>query len=219
MKDIVLLGAGGFAREVCFLLEDNNAVCPEWNILGFLTPDTSTDQIGRYPVFHDNRILLDRQEISAVCCIGSSEARKRVVAPFLHTHVRFPNIISRRAVLSDSVHLGQGNIICASTIMTVDVTVGDFLLCNLDCSIGHDVRIGDYVTLYPKACISGAVTIGSRVEVGTCGAVIQGLAIGDGAILGAGAVAVRDVEANVTAVGVPAQVIKRRGAVQETTHG
>lgn len=203
-----MIGAGGFAREVCFLLEDNNAVNPEWNIWGYLTPDRSVDQIGRYPVFHDDKILFDHPGINAVCCIGSAETRKKAVAPYLDADIAFPNIISRHAVLSDSVHMGRGNIICASSVLTVDINIGDFLLCNLSCCVGHDVKIGSFVTLYPKAAISGNVTIGNGVEVGTGSSIIQGISIGESTILGAGTVVVRDVEPNVTAVGVPAKVIK-----------
>jgi acetyltransferase-like isoleucine patch superfamily enzyme len=56
--------------------------------------------------------------------------------------------------------------------------------------------------------IAGNVSIGECVEIGVGTKVIQGKSIGDNSIIGAGAVVVRDIPANCTAVGVPAKPIK-----------
>ena len=81
---------------------------------------------------------------------------------------------------------------------------------NLDCTIGHDAIINDYSTILPSVNVSGAVTIGECVSVGTGSAIIQGLSIGDNTVIGAGSVVVKDIPENTVAVGVPAKVIKVR---------
>lgn len=111
--------------------------------------------------------------------------------------------------MSDSIILGKGNIICAMSVLTVDIEIGDFLICNLDCTIGHDTKIGNYVTLNPGVNVSGNVVIRDEVSVGTGAHLIQGMTVGECTTLGAGAVVVSDIPNRVTAVGVPAKIIKK----------
>ena len=106
------------------------------------------------------------------------------------------------------MNIGEGCIICANTIVTVDVTIEKFSIVNLACTIGHDAHLKSYTTLYPTVNVSGFVQIESGVEIGTGSQIIQGVSIGTGAIIGAGSVVVRDIPPHCTAVGVPAKPIK-----------
>lgn len=112
-------------------------------------------------------------------------------------------------VISESVSIGIGTIICAGTIITVDEKIGNHVIIKLDCTIGHDDVIDDFVTLYPSVNVSGACHLGECVEMGTGSQIIQGLDVGAGTIVGASACVVKDLESEVTAVGCPAKVIKR----------
>lgn len=113
-------------------------------------------------------------------------------------------------ILSHSVEIGEGCIICAGSIATVNIHIGNNVIINLDCTIGHDTKIGDYVTVYPSANISGLVTIEEAAEIGTGTQIIQGKRIGEATIVGAGAVVISDLPAKCTAVGSPAKIIKTR---------
>ena len=95
--------------------------------------------------------------------------------------------------------------------MTVNISIGNHVIINLDCTIGHDVVINDFSTLYPSVNVSGMSEIGHAVELGTGMQMIQGKKIGNYSIVGAGAVVVRDIPAACTAVGNPAKVIKMEG--------
>lgn len=107
------------------------------------------------------------------------------------------------AVMTSSRHgLEMENIICAGTIMTIDYSMSDFNIVNLDCTIGHDVKIEYYVTVYPSVNISGCVAIGSVSEIGTGTNIIQEIHIGEKTIIGAGSVVVRDIDGYCTAMGV-----------------
>jgi sugar O-acyltransferase (sialic acid O-acetyltransferase NeuD family) len=111
-------------------------------------------------------------------------------------------------MLSKRVSIGEGSIICAGTIITVDISIGEHVIINLDCTIGHDDTIQDYVTLYPSVNVSGNVVVGECTELGTGMQIIQGKNIGRESIVGAGAVIVRDIPEKCTAVGSPAKPIK-----------
>ena len=210
MKDIILLGSGGFAREVVWLLEENNKVKPEWNILGYLSEEPVGKEVGSYPVIGKDAWLLNRgRETYAVCCVGDGSQRKRIVEQFKgNSNVIFPNIISRDVVIAESVKLGVGNIIAKSSILTVDIKLGNFNIINLDSTIGHDCQIGNFVTINPGAHISGNVTLCDGVTIGTGATCIQGITVNENTTVGAGAAVVRDLEPNVVAVGIPAKALK-----------
>lgn len=210
MKDIVILGAGGFAREVTWLIEDNNTVNPEWNILGYVANESSP--LLKYPVLGNDDWLLNYEgEISAVVCTGSADLKEKIVTKYKDKpNIHFPPIISRHAIVGDNVQVDDGAIICAGNILTVNAHVGKFVLINLDCTVGHEAVLGDYVTLYPSVNVSGGVTIGRNTEIGTGSAIIHEKEIGEHTIVGAGSVIVRDIPSWVTAVGVPCKPIKDR---------
>ena len=213
-KNIVILGAGGFAKEVLWLLKENNCITNEWNILGFIDSSFSENVssiIDGYKVIGDDEWLLNYQdEIYAVCGIGSSNLKVKIVQKFKgKENIVFPTIISKGAVLSDSVKFGKGCIICTNSILTVDISVGDFVTINLDCTIGHDAVIENFTTLYPSVNVSGNVRIQSTTEIGTGTQIIQGLNIGKNSIVGAGAVVVNNIPSYSIAVGNPAKVIKQ----------
>jgi sugar O-acyltransferase (sialic acid O-acetyltransferase NeuD family) len=126
--------------------------------------------------------------------------------------VEFPTLIHPTVIVGSKeyVTIGKGCVICANNILTTNIKVGDFVILNLDCTVGHDTTIGDYASFMPAVNISGEVTIGRNVYVGTGAKIINQLEIGEGTIVGAGAVVSKSLPSNCTAVGVPAKPIKFR---------
>ena len=208
-KDIVIIGAGGQGREVMWQLNETNKSTGMYNILGFIDADPALANkvINGYPVIGDEQWLLNReQEICVVICIANPKIRKRIYQT-LKTNplISYPNIIANDVKYSEFVTFGQGCIICMSSILTVNIKLGDFVIINSACTIGHDVVIDDFVTLYPGAIMSGNVKLEEGCEIGTGVKIIQGKTIGANTIIGAGAVVVDDIPSDCTAVGVPAK--------------
>lgn len=211
MRDLVIIGAGGFGREVAWLVDRINAVTPTWNFLGYVDDGVpqGTDVDGRTVLGNSNWLRKQAGPLSAVCAIGASATREKVVDGLLNCEqIDWPNVIDPSVMISDRVTFGRGTIICAGSILTVDITLGDFCIINLDCTIGHDAVLHDFTTLYPSVNVSGATSIGPCSEMGTGSQIIQGKVIAEGSIVGAGAVVVRDIPADCTAVGMPAKPIK-----------
>ena len=107
------------------------------------------------------------------------------------------------------VALGPGSVICAGSILTVNIEIGAHVHINLGCTIGHDAVIGNFSTLSPGVHVSGNVQIGERVYIGTGATLINGhandpLVVGDGAVIAAGACVTRSVESGAMVAGVPA---------------
>ena len=180
-----------------------------WELIGFLDDAVSIQGrlVGGYPVLgHCNWIKEQEDEIYAVCAIGSSKIRKKVIEEL--DGVKFATVIDPSVEMSERINIGEGCIICAGTILTVDITLGSYVIINLDCTIGHDAVINDFVTLYPSVNVSGNAVLEGCVEMGTGCHIIQGLKVGEGTIVGAGTVVVKQLPRECTAVGNPAKPIK-----------
>ena len=212
MKDLIIFGASGFGREVAWLVERINEIKPTWNLIGFIDDDESIQErvINGYKVLGKTSDIKRFTDTYIVCAVGSSKVRKKIINNIkaINQSIKFGTLIDPSVQMSKYVTVGEGTIICAHTIITVDVVIGDHVIINLDCTIGHDAVIQDFVTLYPSVNVSGMTNIGCCSELGTGTQIIQGKCVGNYTIVGAGAVVVKDVPDKCTAVGCPAKTIK-----------
>lgn len=209
MKDIVIIGAGGFGREVAWLIEDINDISKEWNILGFVDDNAEIQdtEMNGYKIV-GNIEWLKEQELNVICAIGDPLIKKVVVEKLKDSKNTYPVLIHPSVIYSKQVSFGEGSIICAANIITTNIEIGKHVIINLDCTIGHDVILGDYTTVLPSVNVSGFVETDECVSIGTGTAVIQGVKIGGNSVIGAGSVVVKDIPKNCTAVGAPAKPIK-----------
>jgi len=210
MKDLYIIGAGGFGREVAWIVERINSIKPTWNLKGFIDDNETLwgSKEGEYHVFGGCEYLSALEDVYAVCAVGSSNVRKKIIEKLKDTSVKFATLVDPSVLYSNSVKIGEGAIVCAGTIITVNVNIGDHVIVNLDCTIGHDAVIDDFVTIYPSVNVSGNVLIGECSELGTGTQIIQGKKVISNTIIGAGAIVVKDCIESGTYVGSPAKKIK-----------
>ncbi len=213
MKKIVILGAGGFARELKLLIDVINKEHKQYDFLGYLVSDTnklidrdSKDEvIGDFSWFHNQD-----EKIAVALGIGNPQSRLSIANTLSNSfdNIEFPSIVHPNVIYDASTCLiEKGVIVCASTILTVNVKLEKFSMLNLACTIGHEAIIGPGSVLNPTVNISGGVKIGRSVLVGTGAQVLQYLSIGDNSTVGAGACVTKDLPNNVVAVGIPAKII------------
>ena len=152
--------------------------------------------------------------VEVVVAIGNPVIKRKIIAEIKNgvKDVRFATLIEPNALIGDYVSIGEGSIICAGTIVTTDIKIGNHVTINLDCTIGHDAIIEDYCTIAPSVNVSGNVLVKEGTDIGTGSTIIQGVNIGEWSIIGAGAVVIREVPTNTTSVGNPSRVIKEREA-------
>lgn len=208
MKDIYIIGASGFGREVAWLIEELDG----WDIAGFVDDNEKVlgTNINGFPVVGNTEYLIEQNKnINVVIAIGSPTIRKKIYDKLSQSNmINFPNIIAKDVRISNTNHLGIGNIICTHNVLTTNINIGNFNHINLSCTVGHDVIIDDFSTIYPGVNISGNTRVKSYVEVGTGTKIIQGKTINENVIIGAGSVVVKDLKDSGTYVGIPAKKIK-----------
>ena len=209
---IAIIGAGGFAREVAWLLKDINAKVPSYTFCGFLVSDLTKLGSGdsQELVLGDfDWLEANLGEIDAlVFGIGNPGIKERLANELLRRfpHLSWPSLVHPTVQFdADTVQMGKGVVLCAGTVATVGIIFRDFSMVNLMCTIGHEAVIGPYAVLNPMVNISGGVEVGSGVLVGTGAQILQYVKVGEGATVGAGALAARDVAPGQTVVGIPAR--------------
>ncbi|WP_266363318.1 NeuD/PglB/VioB family sugar acetyltransferase [Tellurirhabdus rosea] len=212
-KDIAIYGAGGLGREILMLIQQINALRGEtWSMIGFFDDGLAAGQlIHGYPVLGGIAELNGHPgPLAVVVAVGNPGVKRRLVAAIRSPVVFFPSLIHPSVALFDfqQVTVGAGCLVCAGTTLTVDIVLGCHVLLNLHCTVGHDSRIGDFCSLMPSVNVSGDVKLDEAVYVGTGASLINGVAVGRNAVVGAGAVVVRSLPADCTATGIPARPIK-----------
>ncbi len=206
MKDIVIIGAGGFGREVAWLIEDINTQKQTWNIVGFIDEDETLlgKKINGYKVV-GNLDWLVKQNIHACIAIGNPKIKEKIVNKLKSSKVIYPNLIHPSVIKSKYIDYGEGCVICAGCILTVNIKLGNHIIINLDTTVGHDAIIKDYTTILPSVNISGFVKLEKSIIVGTGTQIIEGIQVAENAIIGASASVVRNIVESGTYVGVPAK--------------
>lgn len=214
MKRVTIIGAGGHGREVADILRHQAQHRPDLTILGFIDEDPTLHRrvINNLPVLGDWSWFesVDRSEIGVVCAVGLPQTRKRLAEHARSIGLSFINAISPQAHLSPDAKLGEGVMMFPHSFASTDSFIGDHTVVNVGATVSHDTKIGRYGTLNPGVHLAGNVLIGEGCYLGIGSSVIHGISIGPWTTVGAGAVVIRNLPDNVTAVGVPARVIKTK---------
>lgn len=211
MKEIIIIGAGGFAREVLWLISDINAIAEPIYQVNCLISDESEGQletgIGTVLIGGNDEWAMKHfpKGTGFVIAIGDPRVRKKIAEAYEAAGFVAATLIHPSVKLSSSVTIGVGAIICANAILTVDIEIGRYALINLASTVGHNCQIGDFCTLSPGCHLSGGVKLGAGTELGTGAIVLPEVQIGRDCTIGAGAVVTRNLEAGLSAKGIPAR--------------
>lgn len=204
-EQLVILGAGGFARQIPGLVRDINLVEPTYDLAGFLAPEGSPDREKLpLPVLGDDEYLRD---LHVKYVIGIGIPRQRAAVDEFATQVGRDavTLVHPQSSAETDVDMAPGCIILPGVRIQTGTSLHRHVLVNANAVVGHDCRVGEYSVLSPLSMLAGHVHVGARALIGAGAVVLPGRRIGEDAIVGAGAVVTDDVACGSCAVGVPAR--------------
>lgn len=215
MKRLLIVGAGGFGREILCWARDIQVVQKGWSIGGFLDANPAALDPFNLPagIIGDPASFQPSNEDILACALGDPATRRSVIAGLQARGAQFATLIHPTCVIGADCRIGTGCVLCPGAVLTTNVTLGRFVTVNLGATVGHDASVGDWCNLNVHVDLAGHASLGESVFTGSHAFVLPGVTVGDHAIVGAGAVVTRNVAAGCTVFGVPARQIISRPAL------
>ncbi len=205
MSKILIFGAGGHGKVVLDILLESGA-----DVLGFLDDDISKigSVVNGKKIIGNLEYLKTNRNIGLALGLGNNKIREKVFNFARELGVEVVNAIHPKAVVSRNVKLSKGIVIMPGAVVNTNAFIEDGVCVNTCASVDHDCYLKKFCQIWPGANLAGSVQVGGYSYVGTGASIIQNVKIGNNVIIGAGAVVISDIPDGVTAVGVPARIIK-----------
>ena len=209
MKELIIVGASGFGREMVKYVEDINSVNPTWALKGFIDDNLNSldDYICDYHVIGTIKDWQPAENEEFVCALAFPAVKKKVVELLQEKGAKFVTLIHPSAMLHTYCTIGKGVVITPNSVISANASIGDFASI-LGSSVAHDASVGDWSTLSGKCALNGHVQCGKMVYMG-CGVLVApSKKIGDNATVGIGSVVINNVKAGTRVFGNPAKKIE-----------
>lgn len=208
MRNLYIVGAGGFGREVYCWLHDMSDAGRDWEFGGFL--DDNPAALGDFNyekgVVSSIKDFVPTAGDLFVCGIGAVPTKRNICQPLIDRGAQFLTVVHPSVVMGENVQLGEGVVLCPGVILTCDISIGDMVMINCHSSAGHDVSVGAWSTISGHCDLTGHTKLGRGVFFGSGARIIPEKTIGDDAFVGAGSVVIRSVAAGQKVFGSPARV-------------
>jgi sugar O-acyltransferase (sialic acid O-acetyltransferase NeuD family) len=209
VKNLLIVGAGGFGREVLNYAYDTPPHLRKWEIGGFL--DSRSQILDGFNCLH--RVVGDPETYEPnpddvfICALGDGAMRLKYGRMLQERGAKFVNLASPTLDMSADVRLGVGCIFAAYVGISTNVTIGDFVVINSRATVGHDAVLGAGCTLSAHCDVGGGAVLEEEVFMGSHAVILPKAIVGQGATVGAGSVVLRRVRPRTTVMGVPAKQI------------
>lgn len=206
MKDLIIVGAGGFGREVLQWIKDINKIENRWNILGFIDDNTEAlnGQACDYSVINTIKDCMPKKNQEYVCAIAKPSVKENVTKKLKERGAVFTSVLHPTSFISDYADVGEGLVMYPNSGINVNTKIGNFVTI-LSSGVGHDAEIGDYCTISSYCDITGGAILEERVFLGSHVTVVPGRKIGAGAYVAAGSVVMTNIHSGSHVMGNPAK--------------
>lgn len=208
-KPYIIVGAGGFGREIYSWTTQSDSFLNSYVCSGFLDDDIDsllkynhqTKVIGQLSIandFNSNLFLLG---------IANPNSKESISLKFESLNLKIIGFVHETTLIGLDSNIGIGLVTFPHVVISCNVTIGINVFINNGSQIGHDTQIGDYVSIMANVDIGGNCKIGNKVYVGSGATILPGINIPDNTIIGAGSVVFRNIKECGTYLGNPAKKI------------
>ncbi|WP_078628275.1 NeuD/PglB/VioB family sugar acetyltransferase [Streptomyces sp. NRRL F-2664] len=222
-EDLLIVGAGGFAREAAQAVRDAGAADAargrpaRWRLAGHLDDDPVLHgaEVDGVPVLGGCGLVHELPAARVVVCVGSPRdyaVRARLVRRLELPADRYATVVHPAAAVSASSVVGPGSVLLAHCVLTAAVRVGSHVAVMPQVVLTHDDTVGDFATLASGVRLGGGVRVGCGAYVGAGALVREGAAIGAWSLTGMGSTVLADVPAGQVWAGSPARLLRPAGA-------
>ncbi len=198
-QKLILVGCGGFGREVAAWIVASKM---PFDILGHIDDIVDAPQVIGPITTHEP--VADAVYLT---CFGDGTDRRNVRTMLEKRGARFTTLIAPQVISATALGRAANNIFMGYCSVSNCVVMGDDVLIQSAAVIGHDIEIGDGVTISSHAFIGGFAKLGRLSTIHPHAVILPKVRIGEGAVVGAGSVVIKDVAPYTTVFGAPAKVI------------
>ncbi|MGW7436407.1 NeuD/PglB/VioB family sugar acetyltransferase [Streptomyces sp. NPDC054849] len=216
--DLLIVGAGGFARETAQAVRDAAAADvargrPGWRLAGHLDDDPALHglDVDGVPVLGGCDRVHALPAARVVVCVGSPRdyaVRARLVRRLGLPAARYATVVHPTAVVSGSSVVGAGSVLLAHCVLTAAVRVGAHVAVMPHTVLTHDDEVGDFATLASGVRLGGGVRVERGAYVGAGALVRESVRIGAWSLTGMGSTVLADVPAGEVWAGSPARRLR-----------
>lgn len=209
MTGLVIVGAGGFARETAQAVRDAGDV----ELLGHLddNPGLHGTDVDGVPVLGGCDLVHELPGARVVICVGNPRdyaARARLVRRLGLPDDRYATVVHPTAVVSGTSEIGPGSVLLAHCVLTAAVRVGAHVAVMPHVVLTHDDVVEDCATLTSGVRLGGGVRLERGAYVGSGALVREGTTIGAWSQIGMGSAVLGDVPPGEIWVGSPARRLR-----------
>lgn len=210
MKNLIIIGAGGFGRELFGVAREAVGFGTEFVVKGFLDDNLKAlDGFTGYPkILGTVKDYVPAVDDVFITALGSIDFRRRCAAVIAQKGGKFISVIHKSVFIGPNVKIGDGCYLAPNSSLTADIRLGSHVCVFHSSSVGHDSVLGDFSHVYAQCSVGGAVELGEGAIVYPGSVVVPRRRIGKDAVVGAGSTVFLDVEPGVTVIGNPAAPIR-----------
>jgi sugar O-acyltransferase (sialic acid O-acetyltransferase NeuD family) len=213
MTELLLVGAGGLAREVLACVRENG----QFDVVGVLDDDASRvgSTLDGAPILGPASHALRYPEARVIACSDAGTGREQAVARLAglgFPPYRFATVVDPSVRIPSCCDIGPGCILLGNVTLTTGITVGRHVVMMPGVTVTRDAVVADFATLAAGVSLGGGVRIGRAAYLGMNSSVREGISVGAGSRIGMGAAVLADVPAGEIWAGVPARVLEPAAA-------
>lgn len=207
MKELIIVGAGGFGRSLYCMAKGCAGYGINFIVKGFIDDDIhQLDCFNDYPPILetiDNYIIKENDVF--VCSMGDTLTKKKICEKLKNRGAKFYTLIHKTAIVRSNAKIGDGCVICEYAAIGADCYIGENTLVQPYAAIAHDCRVGNFVRIDTRATLVGGVIVEDKVTIHTAAVLSHKVIVGEGAKVAACSFVIKKIKPGVTVMGNPAK--------------